>query len=46
MIDILGRTGENNAEMHAILAEFGLPYRYPENVDAAAKKSMPVSHRK
>ena len=24
--------------MHAILAEFGLPYRYPENVDKAARK--------
>ncbi len=38
VIDILGRTGENTTEMHAILAEFGLPYRYPENVDAAAQK--------
>ena len=38
VIDILGKTGENNAEIHAILAEFGLPYRYPKNVDAAANK--------
>ena len=38
VIDILGRTGENTTEMHAILAEFGLPYRYPENVEAAAQK--------
>lgn len=38
VIDILGKTGENNAEIHAILAEFGLPYRYPKNVDSAAKK--------
>lgn len=38
VVDILGRTGENTAEMHAILAEFGLPYRYPENVNAAAEK--------
>ena len=38
IIDILGTTGENNAEMHAILAEFGLPYRYPENVTKAADK--------
>ena len=36
VIDILGRKGENNAEMHAILAEFGLPYKYPENVEKAA----------
>lgn len=38
VIDILGKHGENNAEMHAILAEFGLPYRYPKNVEDAALK--------
>lgn len=38
VVDILGKKGENNAEMHAILAEFGLPYRYPENVEKAARK--------
>lgn len=38
VIDILGKKGENNAEMHAILAEFGLPYKYPENVEKAANK--------
>lgn len=38
VVDILGKNGENNAEMHAILAEFGLPYIYPESVDRAAKK--------
>lgn len=38
VIDILGEAGENTAEMHAILAEFGLPYHYPENVNAAAEK--------
>ncbi|MDR2680360.1 MAG: ribonuclease R, partial [Tannerella sp.] len=36
IIDILGVAGDNNAEMHAILAEFGLPYRYPEKVEQAA----------
>lgn len=36
VIDILGKAGENTAEMHAILAEFGLPYSYPENVERAA----------
>ncbi|MDR3266434.1 MAG: ribonuclease R [Tannerella sp.] len=36
VIDILGVAGENNAEMHAILAEFGLPYIYPESVERAA----------
>ena len=30
VVDILGATGENNAEMHAILAEYGLPYTYPK----------------
>lgn len=38
VLDILGVKGENNAEMHAILAEFGLPYRYPENVEKAAER--------
>lgn len=38
VVDVLGLTGDNTTEMHAILAEFGLPYRYPENVDKAAQK--------
>ena len=38
IIDVLGDAGNNNTEMHAILAEFGLPYKYPENVDQAANK--------
>lgn len=38
IVDILGRKGENDAEMHAILAEFGLPYRYPATVEKAAEK--------
>lgn len=38
IIDILGASGDNNTEMHAILAEFGLPYKYPENVEQAADK--------
>lgn len=38
VIDILGRHGENNAEIHAILAEYGLPYKYPEAVERAADK--------
>ena len=35
--EVLGKTGENETEMHAILAEFGLPYRYPENVEKYAE---------
>lgn len=38
IVDILGRSGENNAEIHAILAEYGLPYKYPEAVERAANK--------
>jgi len=38
VVDILGKTGENNAEMHAILAQYGLPYQYPKVVEEAAKK--------
>ena len=41
VIDILGKTGENNAEMHAILAEYGLPYTYPQQVEKAAEKLTP-----
>lgn len=38
VIDILGRAGDNTTEMHAILAEFGLPYTYPQAVEKAADK--------
>ena len=38
IVDVLGRKGDNTAEMHAILAEFGLPYRYPANVEKAADR--------
>ena len=41
VIDVLGKAGENNAEIHAILAEFGLPYRYPESVERVANKLEP-----
>ena len=41
MVDILDKTGENNAEMHAILAEYGLPYVYPAAVEKAADKLVP-----
>jgi ribonuclease R len=36
VIDVLGEVGENNTEMHAILAEYGLPYSYPEDLSALA----------
>lgn len=38
VIDVLGRAGDNTTEMHAILAEYGLPYSYPENVEHAAEQ--------
>ena len=38
VIDVLGDKGDNTTEMHAILAEFGLPYKYPADVEAAAEE--------
>ncbi|MDR2472381.1 MAG: ribonuclease R [Tannerella sp.] len=46
IVDVLGVTGDNNAEMHAILADFGLPYKYPLAVEQAAEHisdSIPAS---
>ncbi|MFB0947039.1 MAG: ribonuclease R [Spirosomataceae bacterium] len=33
VIEVLGKSGDNNAEMHAIMAEFGLPVRFPKEVE-------------
>lgn len=41
VVDVLGVMGNNDTEMHAILAEYGLPYQYPENVERAAEKIDP-----
>ena len=38
LTDVLGMPGENDTEMHAILAEFNLPYRFSEEVEHAADK--------
>ena len=38
VVDVLGKQGENNVEMHAILAQYGLPYKYPKRVEDAAQK--------
>jgi ribonuclease R len=38
ILEILGKAGDNDVEMHAILAEFGLPYHFPETVEAEAQK--------
>lgn len=38
LVDVLGEMGENDTEMHAILAEYGLPYRFEPDVENAADK--------
>lgn len=38
VVDILGETGDNDVEMNAILAQYGLPYKYPKRVEDAAEK--------
>ena len=38
VIDVLGEQGNNDVEMHAILAQYGLPYKYPKKVEDAANK--------
>lgn len=36
VVEVLGKAGSNETEMHAILAEFGLPYKFPEDIEAEA----------
>lgn len=36
--DVLGESGNNDVEMNTILAQYGLPYKYPKNVEEAANK--------
>ena len=36
VVDVLGPTGDNNAEMNSILVQYGLPYIYPKSVESAA----------
>lgn len=38
VIKVLGKPGEHNTEIHAILAEYGLPYDFPIEVEAYANK--------
>lgn len=42
IVAVLGDVGNNDAEMHAILAEFGLPYSYPKEVEDAANEISDV----
>ncbi|MGB0887926.1 MAG: ribonuclease R [Vicingaceae bacterium] len=37
VLQVLGKPGDNETEMHAILAEFGLPYEFPPKVEKAAQ---------
>ena len=37
IVDVLGEMGKNDTEMHAILTEFGLPYRFNKEVEDAAE---------
>ena len=38
VINVLGKPGEHDTEIHAILAEYGLPYDFPPEVEAYAEK--------
>lgn len=38
VVEVLGKAGENEAEIHSIMAEFELPFRFPERVIAESKK--------
>ncbi|WP_372773914.1 ribonuclease R [Mangrovibacterium sp.] len=38
VIEVLGNAGDNETEMHAILAEYDLPLRFPENVLKVAER--------
>ncbi|MCK5704676.1 MAG: RNB domain-containing ribonuclease, partial [Cyclobacteriaceae bacterium] len=38
VINVLGKSGENEAEIHSIMAEFGLPFKFPDNINQQANK--------
>ena len=38
VVDVLGKSGDNDVEMNAILAQYGLPYKYPSRVEKAAEE--------
>ena len=38
VVDVLGEQGDNDVEMNSILAQYGLPYKYPKRVEEAANK--------
>ena len=38
VIKVLGKPGDHNTEIHSILAEYGLPYEFPHEVEDYANK--------
>ena len=42
VVDVLGKAGDNDVEMNSILAQYGLPYKYPKRVEEAADKISDV----
>jgi len=52
VVEILGKTGENEAEIHSIMAEFDLPFRFPPHVLKESEKisehidNKEISHRR
>ena len=44
VVDVLGEAGNNDVEMNTILAQYGLPYKYPKRVEEAAEKISAENH--
>jgi ribonuclease R len=44
VINVLGKPGEHDTEIHAILAEYGLPYDFPVDVEVFAQKLDTAIH--
>ena len=38
VIEVLGKAGDNEAEIHSIMAEFDLPFRFEDRIEKAAQK--------
>ncbi len=33
IVEVLGKPGDHNTEMHSILVEYGLPYKFPDEIE-------------
>lgn len=42
IIHVLGKAGDHEVEIHSIMAEFGLPFDYPEEIEAEAESISDV----